>query len=54
MSRSKWIKGRERVRIVISKETHERLKGLKSKNEPFDSVINRLIASYVHKQLRGY
>ena len=54
MSRSKWIKGRERVRIVISRETHERLKGLKSKNENFDSVIRRLINSYVNLQVKGY
>ena len=52
MSRSKWIRSEEKIRIVISKETHKKLLSLKHGNECFDSVLKRLLNSYV--QLKGY
>jgi len=52
MSRSKWIRSEEKVRIIISKDTHKRLKNMKYKNECFDDVIRRLLD--IHPKITGY
>lgn len=53
MARSRWIKGRRRY-VKLSVETCEMLSALKYRGENYDSVIRRLIQSYLSRKATVY
>lgn len=53
VAKARWLRG-ERVRVVLTRETVERLKALRRGGENYDSVIRRLLRHYEVRRLTGY